>query len=308
VIGSIAFGANFDVVGSEGKDTKATLSAVENTLLPVVLKRIITPPVLWAFMGIGPTSTGTVTARKTLYDVMKAVRQKRQDMDQYSPTSITDQLPMNVMDRLLSQTETDKMNEDEMWGEMIAFFLAGHETTANTLNFTIYELCEHPEIQEQLFEEVKSVPLDKKIGEVVPKLKLLDHVMKETQRRHSIVGAVNRVTSKDVELLGYVIPKGIQVTINIRAIHRSPEYYDDPDAFKPDRWDGEKRKPSAFLPFSDGPHNCIGRKMAEIEYKVILLALLQKYKFVKHPDSVLELSTAITHRLKGLYVNIIQRE
>ena len=97
------------MVGSEGEETKETLGGIENTILPVILRRVVMPSFLWNFFGIGPQSTKTVDARKKLYDIMKAVRQKRQDLDQYSPSSISDQLPMNVMDRLLLQNETEKM-------------------------------------------------------------------------------------------------------------------------------------------------------------------------------------------------------
>ena len=142
----------------------------------------------------------------------------------------------------------------------IGFFVAGHETSSHTLSFIILELSRNPQIQTELFEEIKNYSLrDEKSWETISQFKLLDNIVKETQRLHTVVGVIPRESSKDVEILGYDILAKSKVLINVRAIHRSSEYWEYPDSFLPARWDSPLKNSSAFLPFGQGAHNCIGQ-------------------------------------------------
>ncbi|KAJ3332167.1 hypothetical protein HDU91_003159 [Kappamyces sp. JEL0680] len=162
---------------------------------------------------------------------------------------------------------------------------------------------------ETLYEAIKDIDLDSDPNptETVMAIKYLDNLLRETQRLHSIVGAVGRTAAQDVTVMGKEFPKGTRFQIYIRAIHTNPKYYKDPESFLPDRWN-EPQVPGAFLPFGDGPHNCIGRKLAEIEFKVVLFQLVKKYKFALAPGAKIEYFTTITHGLKdGLEVLVQKR-
>jgi cytochrome P450 len=149
---------------------------------------------------------------------------------------------------------------------------------ANTLSFALWELAKSSDFQERLFAEVVDIKLkDPGLSDAVLKLNFLDQILKEAQRRHSIVGAIHRNTSKSVKILGYPIDTGTRIAINIRAFHMNPEYYHNPETFNPDRWATGLKVPYTFLSFADGPHNCIGKKMAEIEFKVVLISLVQMF-------------------------------
>ncbi|KAJ3261488.1 hypothetical protein HK103_005323 [Boothiomyces macroporosus] len=182
---------------------------------------------------------------------------------------------------------TKKLEEDiewgftkeEIYGELVGFYFAGHETTSATMGWALYELCQHPEIAQKLYQEIKNVNLDDPaLVEQLFNYKYLDKFIKEVQRTHSIVNGVQRVAVEDTEILGYKIPKGTRVIVGIASIHMSEKYYKEPHKFNPDRWD-EPHVPGSFIPFGDGQHNCIGQKMAIIEAKVFTMHLLQNYNF-----------------------------
>ena len=184
----------------------------------------------------------------------------------------------------------------------LGFFLAGHETSAHTLTFSLMELAQNPEIQETLYQEICNVDIENPtFYETLPHFKYLDQVLKESQRLHPVLSSTLRVPKQDVDILGYKIPKGVPIAINVIGIHRSTVYYTNPDQFDPSRWDKPLSNPNAFLPFGSGPHMCIGSKMAVIEIKVALILLLQRFKFKEPPEGLcFELETHITHSVKGL--------
>ncbi len=128
------------------------------------------------------------------------------------------------------------------------------------------ELTQNPEIQERLYQEIKNVDIDN-VKDNLAQFKLVDNILKETQRAHSVVGVLQRKCTTPVSVLGYDFRANTNFSVYIRAIHMDPNNYKDPQVFNPDRWD-EKQMPNAFLPFGFGQHNCIGQKMANIEVKV----------------------------------------
>ena len=152
------------------------------------------------------------------------------------------------------------------WLDMSSFNFK-FRTSSNTLTFSIYQLCKSPKIAEELYKEVQSIEFEntENIIETTMSLKYLDKFLREVQRMYSVVGAVARTTLKDINVCGYDLPKGTNVTCYLRACHMDPTNYPNPTEFNVDRWDNPQ---SAFFPFGDGPHNCIGQKMAVIETKV----------------------------------------
>lgn len=170
------------------------------------------------------------------------------------------------------------------------------------------ELAQNPLIQEALYKEVKDFSLEQdNVMERLHNLTYLEHVLKESQRLHPVVGAVIRETVKDIEMLGYSIPKGTRVSANIRGIHQSARYYKDPTSFLPDRWNDEQINVNAYLPFGAGAHGCIGQKMAIIEIKVILISLLQKFKFDLRQGQTFEFLNRITYSVRNLMITVSNR-
>ena len=114
-------------------------------------------------------------------------------------------------------------------------------------------------------------------------LKYLESCIKETLRLYPSIPLLERNIGEDIELDGYKLLAGTFVGVQIYALHRHPEYFPDPNAFKPERFhspsDDVPRHPYAYIPFSAGPRNCIGQKFANLEEKVVLSYLLRQFRF-----------------------------
>lgn len=179
-----------------------------------------------------------------------------------------------------------KLTENEILAQCWVTFLAGYETTSTTLSFCIYELAMNPEVQEKLYNELKTTHEKTKSldFESIQDLKYLTAVIKETLRKYPPVIRLERTAKNDYALpdSNIVIKKGQVVEIPIYAVHHSKDNYHDPEKFKPERFivDEETyKKPTIFIPFGEGPRNCIGKKLAMMEIKIALSKLVVKFKF-----------------------------
>ncbi|KAI8361722.1 cytochrome P450 [Blakeslea trispora] len=183
----------------------------------------------------------------------------------------------------------DKLSDDELRSNLCIFFLAGHDTTANTLAFTLYELAVNPELQEKAREEALRI-LGDAPEDVIPTIeqtKQMDYinmVMKETMRRHTpVYSTTNRVALEDIELSGNYIPKGSEISIDIYNLHHNPDVWQDPYRFDPDRFlpggEADQHKGIAWVPFSNGGRQCIGMNFSLAEQRVVLSMMLRKFKW-----------------------------
>jgi cytochrome P450 len=134
----------------------------------------------------------------------------------------------------------------------------------------------------------------------------LEYVIKESLRLDPTASGLGKVSLNPVEVLGYKFNKGVLFIVDVLSVHRSEKYWDSPLTFNPDRWDnGFTPRPGTYLPFGDGATNCIGQKIAMMEMKVILVRLLQRYRFEICPGQDLSEVTTVTTGLKdGLDVFI----
>ncbi|XP_025830109.1 probable cytochrome P450 6a13 [Agrilus planipennis] len=167
----------------------------------------------------------------------------------------------------LEKNETnEKVKKTNIATQALLLFNAGFETTSSALTHAIYELGCNLEIQEKLRKEVTTV-LEKHNGllsyEALTEMEYLDRVTDETLRKYPSLPISIRKCIQDyrVEGTNLVIQKGVKVCISILGIHRDPEYYPNPEVFDPERFteiNKSKRPPCTYLPFLDGPRNCIG--------------------------------------------------
>ncbi len=170
------------------------------------------------------------------------------------------------------------LSEDELLGHAGVIFGAGHETSANALTWTLFLLSQHPQIAQDVVDELQSVLKgEAPTVEQLQKLPLLERVIKESMRLLPPVPWNGRVTSQPTQLGGYDLPKGTEVFVSIYQTHHLPEIYSQPEKFNPQRWEFE---PTMFEynPFSAGSRICIGAGFAMMEIKIVLSMLLQKYR------------------------------
>ncbi|MDJ0823456.1 MAG: cytochrome P450 [Paracoccaceae bacterium] len=193
-----------------------------------------------------------------------------------------------------------KMNVAELRDNLLTFIVAGHETTALTLAWSLYLVAYDQAVQDRARAEVQGVAKDGVVkGEDVARLPFIRHIVDEALRLYPPAGMVSRTAMADDTLGGREIRKGDTVIIPIYALHRHKMLWDDPDAFKPDRWANAKPDRYAYLPFGDGPRICIGASFAIQEAVIILATLLANFRFTpvkgKEPEPVM----ILTLRPKG---------
>lgn len=169
-----------------------------------------------------------------------------------------------------TQNYAIEITDEVITAQALVFFIAGFTTASSTMSFMAYELAVNPDIQKKLQQEVDVVVStnDQVSYEDVLKMKYLDQVVSETLRKYPPGYVMNRICVKDyvIEPKGdnenlAVIEKGCLVAIPVIALHYSPEFFDDPEKFQPERFSEENKSkiiPGSYMPFGMGPRNCIG--------------------------------------------------
>jgi cytochrome P450 len=173
----------------------------------------------------------------------------------------------------------DTFSTGEMVDQVAIFFLAGHETSASALAWTLYLLALHPEWQDRLAIEAKQFG-----GNFadLSKLSLTRDVYREALRLYPPVPMMVREASRPETFRDRKIKTGAQVVLSPWHLHRHTRIWDNPDGFDPARWTtaaGQQSARDAYMPFSSGPRVCTGAGFAMIEGVVLLAMLLSKYRF-----------------------------
>ncbi|MBK8030685.1 MAG: cytochrome P450 [Chloroflexi bacterium] len=214
---------------------------------------------------------------------------------------------------LAEDDEGQHMTDKQVRDEAVTLLLAGHETTANTLNWTFKLLAENPEVEAKLHAELDTV-LAGRLPTLADlrRLPYTDMVVKESMRLMPPAYSFGREAQADVEIGEYSIPKGTQVVIFNYFMQRDPELWEQAERFMPERFsaDNEKNLPRyAYLPFGGGPRICVGNSFAAMEARLLLATIAQRYQLRLTPGQRVEAEPLITLRPKGhLMMRVEQRE
>lgn len=178
-----------------------------------------------------------------------------------------------------------QMNTAELRDNLLTFIVAGHETTALTLAWSMYLMGFDQDMQARARAEVQSVLGDRPCtGDDVDDLPLVRMIVDEALRLYPAAGIISRTAQKHDTLCDREIRPGDTVMIPIYALGRNELLWDDPDAFRPERFADRKAIDRyAYLPFGDGPRICIGASFALQEAVIILATLLGRFKFTPVP-------------------------
>ena len=191
----------------------------------------------------------------------------------------------DLLSMLLAAQDEDgsRMTDKQLRDEAITLFLAGHETTANTLSWTWWLLAQDAAVEAKLHAELQSVLGGRAPSlEDLPKLVYTNHVITESLRLYPAAWGTARTAIEDHEIAGYKVPRGSGVSFAQWTVHRDSRWYDAPEEFRPERWEGDlmKRLPRfAYFPFGGGPRQCIGSNFALMEAALILATIAQKFRF-----------------------------
>ena len=198
----------------------------------------------------------------------------------------------DVLSRLInteSDSATDPLTDAELRDQLISLLLAGHETTAATLTWTLWELARHPELQEAARAAANS-------GDD----KYLEAVFKEGLRRHSVIVSTARKLTKAAVIGGHRLPQGTVVNTSILLAHNDPRNHPQPHEFRPQRFLGTNPPPNTWLPFGGGVRRCLGAGFAVTEATVILSEILTRWELTAirtiEPTYVRNITTIPRHQ------------
>ncbi|KAG1122934.1 hypothetical protein G6F42_011015 [Rhizopus arrhizus] len=180
----------------------------------------------------------------------------------------------------------DGLTDENIRDQVVTFLIAGHDTTANTLAWTLYEFTRNPEVETKVLQEIANAGItsDKlPTVEQISSLKYLSKVLKEVLRLHSPLRTIAKYCQKDCIVPGgYHVKAGNACVVSVTNLHLNPDVYPDPERFDPERFSPEeeqKRSRYGWLPFSTGPRACIGMAFALQEAKTVLSMFLHRFKF-----------------------------
>lgn len=189
---------------------------------------------------------------------------------------------LDVLATLLRAHDEDgnSLTNQDLVGHATLLFGVGHETTASCLIWTLFLLAQHPDVLADLVDELTStLHGEAPTVEDLSRLPLLDAVMKESLRVLPPGSFSMRQTLRPFEFRPYApLPKGTFVTFSQYVTHHRPDLYKDPDRFIPQRWETIKPTAYEYIPFGAGPRMCLGMSFAQMEVKVALALILQRYR------------------------------
>ena len=261
---------------------------------------VMTPPWLPTKMNLQAKRA----VRKLTHIIDRIIQQRRDSHDDAG----------DLLSLLIQAQDEDgsRMTTQQLRDEALTLFLAGHETTASTLSWTWLLLAQNPRVEEKLYMELDSV-----LGGHTPtlddlaRLPYTSHIVTESMRLYPPAWAMARLAVQDHTLGGYPVPKGTGIAAVPWVVHRDPRWYENPEQFLPERWEGDllKKLPRfAYFPFGFGPRQCIGNSFALMEANLVLATLAQRYRFTVLPNQTLEPLASITLRPRhGLQVRIDSR-
>lgn len=261
--------------GFNEADTKAlsdAMDAVQNYVIYPVRMPFLLKPFTW--LGIEGKHLAITE------NIRESVRQRIAARRESGPK---DDLLQMLLDSRYEDTG-EPMADRQIIDEIMILFAAGHETSANALAWIIWLLLRHPQDLARIRAEITSVESKAPLGfDNARELTYLTQVIEEGMRLYPPAWITDRVALEADHAAGYDIAEGTSIGIYFYGLHRHPDYWDEPEAFRPERMTPEAKKarhPFCFLPFGGGPRLCIGNHFAMLEMQLILARLLRDYDFV----------------------------
>eukprot|EP00048_Salpingoeca_helianthica_P010771 m.154863 g.154863 ORF g.154863 m.154863 type:complete len:497 (-) comp15138_c10_seq3:34-1524(-) len=302
VIAGTAFGVDLNQ-NSASQFTRAaadlfSVSGAGNTLSSLL--RLIVPPIAYLYNDLPPLRARARYFRgivRLINDFgREQIVKRRHNPDLKSLPGFL-QMLLNARDPETGRELTDF----EVIEQCRLFMLAGYDTTASTLTYTIYLLAQHPDIEARMVEEILSHDTSDLDLKSLQPFKYVEAVLNESLRLYPPGNSIIREAVADTTVDGLPMPKGTTVIVPLYSLHRDVSLFPEPDRFAPERFlDGDSplaaKDKAAFGPFGHGPRMCVGYRFAMAEALIALIHLYKYYSFELSPDtpSPLPLRSGIT--------------
>jgi cytochrome P450 len=245
-------------------------------------------------------------AFRSLRKIVRAVAAQRRQSDPVRPDILG--MLMNAVDRETGRT----MATPHIVNEVMTLIVAGHETTASTLNWVWYLLSQHTDVEEKLSNELANLSVGRSPSmDDLPRFVYTRQVIDETLRLYPAGWLMTRKAIGDDQLGDYFIPAGTEIYISPYLIQRHSDLWEDPHRFNPDRFGPDQpsdRPRRAMLPFSAGPRNCVGELLARVEMQLHLLVVARRLRLRYVETRPLELEAGVNLRSRHDFIMIPERK
>lgn len=269
-----------------------------------------------SFRKIGQTIMEPTTRNKIMFALMIFVPSLNKilkmpfvpkHIDQFFRSLVTDLMKQRRKDGIprndflhlmaeLEKVEGDTFDIEMITAHAMSFFVDGYETSSTVMSFVGFHLASNPEVQKKLREEVISV-IDKYNGEItyegLKEMTYMDQVFNETMRIIPAGIVMKKRCTEEFELKGTDgvvcrMKPGMEVMIPVQALHKDPEYWENPEEYDPERFSPDRKQSIGrftFLPFGEGQRICVGMRMAQLQIKAGLAIILKKYSLELSPKT-----------------------
>ncbi|XP_049861970.1 cytochrome P450 4g15-like [Schistocerca gregaria] len=224
---------------------------------------------------------------------------------------------------LSEQQQGQHLTEEEIYNEIRTLIVAGVETTAASMGFTLALLGLHPDWQDAAQRQLDDVfgsggnYLRPATAADLSQLTVVDAIVKESLRLFPTAPNIAHLVTEDTSLCDgrYLAPRGCCVLVSFLLMHRQPDLFPEPDLFDPGRFlpggSATTRQPGSYLPFGTGPRKCVGARFADLEMRVALAAVLRRLR-IRHGSTREQLEqipySVTAHPLTGYRVSCVQRD
>lgn len=277
---------------------KFIIEEVQNFLI----KEIRLPHKAWWFSLSGQVKKHLQLAEENNSIIREIIEERKASKEE-----INDLLNMLLETRYEDTGES--MSVEQLVDEIKVLFIAGHETTANALTFTLYLLGRNQEVQQKVLEEIHVIESQTNgIIEQLQKMTYTNAVLNEAMRLYPPAWITDRQNLEDDSLAQFKIKKDTLIGISFYELHRNPKYWKNPDEFIPERFLGDQKKESMqyFYPFGAGPRMCIGAGFAIYEMCLTIAQIVKKYNIKSNTD-VVQFNPLITLKPVDIEVSFFKR-
>ncbi|ELV13699.1 Cytochrome P450 2U1, partial [Tupaia chinensis] len=286
IICSLCFGKRFDYTNSEFKDMLGFMSRGLEISLNSQLLLVNVCPWLY-YLPFGLFRELRQIEKDITAFLKKIIQDHKESLDRENPQDFIDMYLLHAEEERRSGSSS--FNEDYLFYIIGDLFIAGTDTTTNSLLWCLLYMSLHPDVQEKVHEEIRRVIGPSRAPSLTDKAQMpyTEATIMEVQRLTvvvplSIPHMTSDATGESRVLHGYTIPKGTVILPNLWSVHRDPAIWERPDDFYPDRFlddQGQLIKKETFIPFGIGKRVCMGEQLAKMELFLMFVSLMQAFSF-----------------------------
>ena len=262
---------NIDISESDINSLQHTTEATQQMLV----QELRQPFLVWWFNLSGKTKKHLDLTQNSRAILKRLVEERKKSNKKQD----------DLLDMLLGAKYEDgsTMDENQLVDEILILFAAGHETTSNALTFTCELLARNPEAQVKILEEIQKVKAESEdIMHWIKNANYTKLVIEESMRLYPPAYFIDRVNIEEDNFNDIALPKGSNLLFSVYEIHRHPDLWKNPEAFKPERFLDESIKFSKiYYPFGAGPRMCIGNNFAMYEMILAIVSLVEQFEIVE---------------------------